>query len=72
MRFDYSKGKEARYLVAIHYETTDDYYFFHYYADAKLLFKNCKENNGAKIRTLVLSDLKLDVRKDFFRGGAPL
>ena len=71
MRFNYTNGKEAKYLVAIHYDTTDDYYYFNRFNEAKRLFNSVKEDatKAGRVCSLVLSDLKADVRKDFYRVG---
>ena len=66
MRFDYTKGKEPRYMVSSHRELTDDHCYFHYYKEAAEMFEKLKtsETHGTSIS---LYDLKLDVRKAYAR-----
>ena len=63
MKFDYSKGKEPKYIVTLHGEMTSDRYYFHYYKDSKKMFDNIDETDGYVSANIY--DLKTDVRKDY-------
>lgn len=67
MRFDYTKGKEAKYLVGIHGENFGDQYYFHYYKEAKAMFDKMKENHRGSGVALNLYDMTNDVRKAFLK-----
>lgn len=68
MRFDYTKGQSAKYLVSVYYGMLEDHYYFHYYKDAKKLFEDLKSKKedlgGASVS---INDLEKDIRKDYAR-----
>ena len=66
MRFDYTKGQPAKYLVSIYRETSEDFYYFHYFKAAKEFFEaaRAKEASGTSIS---LWDMATDVKKSFVR-----
>lgn len=64
MRFDYTEGKVANYLVSAHYETVSDYYYFHYLKAANEVFERIVNNHNPKERIIIaLDDLVKDKRK---------
>lgn len=65
MKFDYTKGQEARYMVSIHRWNADDHYYLHNYRDAKKLFDEIKQKE--KDASVNLWDMKKDIRKDYVR-----
>ena len=66
MRFDYTKGQVAKYMVSIHRESGDDFYYFHYFKGAKELFDSAKTRE-AEGTSLSLYDMKKDIRKEYAR-----
>ena len=65
MKFDYTKGQTARYMVSVYRELVSDQYYFHYYADAKKLFDDIvKKEKGAIIS---IYDMIYDIRKNFIK-----
>ena len=70
MRFDYCKGKSAKYVVSVYYEIVEDHYYFHYYKEAKDFFERLKSNNTQGVtRTIKVSDLTKDITKDFYKSN---
>lgn len=68
MRFDYTKGAEARYMVSLHEELTYDCYYFGNYQSAKRFYDGAvAEARSAKRENLSISltDIIKDVRKAF-------
>lgn len=66
MRFDYTKGQGAKYMVSIHRESGDDFYYFHYFKGAKELFDSAKTRE-AEGTSISLYDMKKDIRKEYVR-----
>lgn len=64
MRFDYTHGKTPVYMVALHGELYSDYYYVHYYKDAKKLFDDIK-NTEHSPATVSIFDIRKDIRKAF-------
>lgn len=69
MRFDYTHGLEAKYMVSVYGDTVCDHYYFHYYNAAKKMFNNIVADCGGGFYgyTISICDIKKDVRKDFAR-----
>lgn len=65
MRFDFTKGKTATYIVSTHHGLVDDHAYFHYYKDAKQHFDKVAEQPHAKGTTMSLYDCVKDIRKEF-------
>ena len=65
MKFDYTKGQEARYMVSIYRWNVDDHYYLHNYRDAKKLFDEIKQKE--EDASVSLWDLKKDIRKEYAR-----
>lgn len=65
MKFDYTKGKKARYLVNIYGWNASDQYYFHYFREAKEMFNNIKEKSLKEGRSVSIYDLTKDIRKEF-------
>lgn len=66
MRFDYTHGNEAKYMVSLYGWNVQDYYYYASYKDAKEAFKNI-QSEGHKDVALSLWDLKKDVRKEYVK-----
>lgn len=66
MRFDYTKGQHANYMVSIHRWNGNDFYYFHYFKDAKKLYDDVKgkEEKGTSVS---IWDMTRDIRKDYVR-----
>lgn len=65
MKIDRTEGLEAKWLVSINRWNVDDFYYFHYYKDAKTLFDDAViKEKGA---TISIWDMKKDTRKDYTR-----
>ena len=66
MRFDFTKGQEAKYKVCIYREDGDDFCYFHTFKQAKVFFERQKiaEQAGTSIS---LWNMKDDIRKDYVR-----
>lgn len=67
MRFDYTKGKDARYMVSIYGETIEDKYYYHYHKEAKAMFEQMKKHGFEKGTALSIYDIKQDIRKAFIK-----
>lgn len=64
MRFDYTKGQKARYIVSVYWGDmiVEDHYYFHYYKEAEAMFDKLKSD--AKEGTHIsLYDMVKDIRK---------
>lgn len=66
MRVDCTKGQDAKYMVSIHRESGDDFYYFHYFKKAKELFDSAKTRE-AEGTSISLYDMKKDIRKEYAR-----
>ena len=65
MRFDYTQGKKAKYIVSVHSWNVSDHYYCNCYKQAKELFDKLRENKEFKGRTVSVYDLKNDIQKNF-------
>lgn len=68
MRFDYT-GKEVRWIVSVHSDNTDDFYYYHDYAEARKNFKYIVNNTFAPHQSgtrVILRNAKTDERKAFY------
>lgn len=64
MKFDYTKGETAKYIVNVYYPVwSDDHYYYHSYKDSMEKFNQLKENR-TDVRISVY-DLKNDIRKAY-------
>lgn len=68
MKFDMTGGKRAVYLVSLYGVGVEDFYYFHYYKDAKEMFNRLKGANHKKGTIISVYDLIHDLRKDFARA----
>ena len=67
MKFNYTKGEEARYLVMVYMELGDDQYYYHTYREAKAKFEALKEDESLEDGAhLSIYDMINDVRKDYY------
>lgn len=57
MKFDYTKGKEAKFKVSIIYSKQDDYYYFSELEEAKALYSKVVEEQGEEVASVTLRDL---------------
>lgn len=67
MKFDYTKGKEARYIVSLHSWNISDHYYTHTFKDAVKLFDRLKGRLQEGMSVSVY-DLKKDLRKAFAKA----
>lgn len=66
MRFDCTKGQDAKYMVSIHRWNGEDFYYFHFYKGAKE-FINSAKNREEEGTSLSIWDMKKDIRKEYVR-----
>ena len=57
MKFDYTKGKEAKFKVSIVYSKQDDYYYFGELEEARALYYKVVEEQGEEVASVTLRDL---------------
>lgn len=67
MKFNYTKGRDPKYMVSLHRHDVDDFYYFHYFKEAKELFKKLRDGKQPKDTVINLWDVVHDVRKDYVR-----
>jgi hypothetical protein len=67
MRFDYTNGRPAKYLVSIYCFNCHDLLLYPDYRTAKAAFKKLKEEPHDKGTVLSLYDYQKDVRKEMVR-----
>ena len=67
MRFDYTQGRPAKYLVSVYAFNVHDLYFYADYKAAKAGFNELGKTPHDRGTVLSLYDLKNDVRKEFTR-----
>ena len=65
MNFDYTHGKEARYLVSVHWDMVSDGYYVSDLKTANKMFNDFVRNYSPNIVSIY--NLKNDVRKALFR-----
>ena len=63
MKFNYTHGNEAKYMVSVYGWNISDYYYCHEYKQAKELFNKLKEL--VKDASISIYDIKKDIRKEF-------
>lgn len=67
MRFDYTHGEGAKYLVSLYGFNVEDHYYYHTYREAKRAFKTIKDSKQAEGTILSLTDIVKDCRKEFMK-----
>lgn len=67
MRFDYTHGNKAKYMVSLYGFNVEDHYYCDTYKGAKAVYDGLLGASHAKGTVLSLSDLTKDVRKEFKR-----
>ena len=69
MKFDYTHGEPARYLVIITWWNGRDMYYFNTHKEAIKLYKSIQasSNDYPKGAVISLYDIRKDVRKEFSR-----
>lgn len=67
MKFDYTHGNKAKYIVSIYGWNVADHYYCDSYKGAKQLFDSIKSEKHEEGTILSLSDSIKDVRKEFVR-----
>lgn len=65
MRFDFTSGKEARYIISVYSWNIEDHIYYHYYKEAKWYFDRLVEKGFEDGVVVSLYDLKNDKRKCF-------
>lgn len=65
MRFDYTKGEEAKYVVSLYNWNINDHLYYHTYKEAKEHFNKLKNGFFPEGTVVSIYDLKKDVRKAF-------
>lgn len=65
MRFDYTHGEKARYMVSIYAWNVNDHYYFHSFKDASQFFEKAKKDYEGRDYFIGLNDLRRDIRKDW-------
>lgn len=66
MRFDYTKGKKARYVVSLYGWNIEDHYYFNNYKEAGEMYKQLLKKHKDEVATcLGIYDLDKDIRKAF-------
>ena len=58
MKFDYTKGQDAKYQVCVHRWNGDDFYIVHYFKSAKKLFEELKASEKDEGTTISIVDIK--------------
>ena len=67
MKFDYTKGNVAKYIVSVYNWNLNDHYYFHYYNDAKKMFNELSSKKFDEGTSISISDIVKDIRKDFYK-----
>lgn len=67
MKFDYTHGKEAKYMVSAYCWSGSDQYYVESMTQAKKLFESLKQSNEGRDAVVSIYDLKKDIRKAFAR-----
>ena len=69
MRFDFTKGKTAVYMVSIYTpDGCDDHLYYHYYKEAMEKFQKLKNSEHyEKGTSFSIYDMNKDVRKEYCR-----
>ena len=67
MRFDYTHGNRAKYIVSLYGWNVGDHYYCDSYKQAKRIFDDIKNREHEKGTTLSLSDIAKDIRKEFMK-----
>lgn len=67
MRFDYTNGKSAQYIVSRYSGLTEDHMYFHYYGEAKKMYDKLEKTADRGV-TVSLYDMIKDVRKAFHKA----
>ena len=57
MRFDYTKGNEAKFKVTVIYSKQDDFYFFSNYDEAKAFYDKAVKEQAEEVASITLRDL---------------
>lgn len=65
MKYDFTHGEEARYIVSVYGEKVQDQMYYHSYRRAKGLFDLLKKEPHEKGTVISIYDLRTDTRKDF-------
>lgn len=69
MKFDFTKGQPAKYMVSIYEpDGSHDKLYYHYFREAKRKVNWLKENESYEKGTIIsLYDMQKDARKEFVR-----
>ena len=69
MRFDFTKGKEPRYLVQVYAEWGNDQFYYYYFKEAMEKFRKLKEKEWGIGTIITVYDMVKDIRKEYVRVG---
>lgn len=67
MKFNYTRGKEARYMVHVYAWNVNDMYYVHYYKDARRLYESILTGTLESGTAVSIYDIKKDIRKAFYK-----
>ena len=67
MKFDYTDGNEARYMVSVYGWNIEDQYYVHTMFEARKLFKGLTEAHKDSNVAISIYNLSTDTRKEFIR-----
>ncbi len=67
MKFDYTKGKKAQYMVSIYSWNFSDHYYFSDADTAKKFFKKAGKEKEEGV-SVSLWDMQKDIRKEFVKA----
>ena len=65
MKFNHTKGRDARYVVSLYAWNVEDYHYFYYFREAKKLFDELCGQPQEKGTVVHITDISKDVRKEF-------
>ena len=67
MKFDYTHGKKAKYMVSFHTELIGDQYYFSDFHNANEMFKRMANEEREKGTAVSLYDMATDTRKKYHK-----
>ena len=67
MKFNYTHGNKAKYMVNLYGWDVEDHYYCDTYKAAKKLFDSIRERDHEEGTVLSITDLTKDIRKEFVR-----
>lgn len=67
MKFNFTNGKTAKYMVSVYKWNQQDCYYYHFFKDAMKKFESLKSLPFEKDTVVSIYDVKNDIRKAFVR-----